>query len=154
LIEMLVDALLAYEVHGRGRVRSDSVNHSLDDLQAFVEGFVALSRQRRLTNKNLQAIRPQRILDIFALLKRLVHDTPLADYPKMPDGASPASSPYATLLQQMDEAFLAYGPSRYPADAVDYAKAQLLTSLGVEANTALETIARRYRQDRHRAGAS
>jgi hypothetical protein len=154
LIAKLVDALLAYEAHGRGRVRADSINQSLEDLQAFVEGFVALSRQRRLTNKDLQAIRRRRILDTFALLKRLVHDTPPADYPKMPDGASPASSPYAMLLQQMDEAFLAYGPSRCPADAVDYAKAQLLTSLGVEANTALETIARRYRQDRHRARAS
>jgi hypothetical protein len=88
------------------------------------------------------------------LLKRLVLGTPHADYAKIPDGASPASSPYATLLQQMDEAFLAYGPARYPADAVDYAKAQLLTSFGVEPNTALETIAGRYRRYRNPAGAS
>jgi hypothetical protein len=154
LIETLVDALLAYEAQGRGRVRVDSVNHSLDDLQAFVEGIVALRRQRRLTNPSLQAIRPQRMLDALALLKQIVQGTPPADYAKIPDGASPASSPYAMLIQQMDNAFLAYGPSRYPADAVDYAKAQLLTSLGVEPNAALETIAGRYRQYRHRAGAS
>jgi hypothetical protein len=154
LIEKLVEALLAYEAHRRGRVRADSVRRSLEDLQAFVEGIVALSRQRRLTNKSLQAIRRRRIRDALALLERLAHDTPLADYARIPDGASPSSSPYATLIQQMDEAFLAYGPARYPADAVDYAKAQLLTSLGVEPNITLKTIVSRYRQYRYRAGDS
>ena len=104
--------------------------------------------------KDLQAIRLQRIVDAYTLLQRVAQGMSPTDYARVSTGVEAPSSAYATLLQQMDEAFLAHGPVRYPADAVDYAKALILSSLGIEPNTELKTIVNRYRQNPRRAGTS
>jgi hypothetical protein len=154
LSEALVKGLVTYDTHYQPQVSESSVHDSLKSLHPFIEGASALLRQRRLSNKNLQAIRPQHLLDAYTLLQRVAQGMSPADYARMPAGVEAPSSAYATLLQEMDAAFLAYGPVRYPADAVDYAKALILSSLGVEPHTELKTIVNRYRQHRRRAGTS
>jgi hypothetical protein len=140
LIETLVDVLLAYDAYGRGHVRSDRVVQSLESLRPFVDGVVTLRRQRMLTNKKLRTLKPQDVLGAYALLQQVAQGMSPADYAKIPERAEAPSSAYTTLLQRMDEAFLVYGPVRYPANAVDYAKALLLRSLGVEPNMALKSL--------------
>jgi hypothetical protein len=146
--------LLTYDAHYGAGVRADWVVQSLESLQRFVDGVVALHRQRMLTNEDLQSIRRQRITDAYMLLQRVAQGMSPADYAKISGGAGASTSAYATLLQEMNKAFTAYGPVKSPADMVDYAKALLLRSLGVEPNIELKTIANRYRQNRHRAEAS
>jgi hypothetical protein len=154
LSEALVKALVTYDAHYQPQVFRSSVRDSLKSLHPFIEGVIALHRQRLLSNKDLQAIRLQRIVDAYTLLQRVAQGMSPTDYARMSTGVEAPSSAYATLLQQMDEAFLAHGPVRYPADAVDYAKALILSSLGIEPNTELKTIVNRYRQNRRRAGTS
>jgi hypothetical protein len=136
LVESLAEALLEYEQSSCSLVEKVQMIHVgaetlLDTMGIMVATFGVLRRAGQLP-ASLTHLRSRQVLSAYETLTALHRGLMQRDYYRAAwlRGFN-AAALQAVLLRRCCDAFVSFGPPRYPRDAVYHALAAILNSLGI-----------------------